>query len=182
MNLSGAPIKYSTFVLIVISSLLHSATINVPADHSSIQDGLDAATGGDTVLVQPGTYVENIVWPDVNGIKLISAGDASNTIIDGDSVDNVILIASGSATIDSTTVIQGFKITNGVTFGSGGGLFIYSASPVLTSLWVTGNTASHGGGIVIIGDSNPILTQVTISGNTAEDGGGMLILGGSPAL
>ena len=65
-------------------------TLNVPEEYTSIQSALNAAGTGDTVLVQPGTYTENIFWPETNGIKLISAGDSSNTIIDGGGVSVVI--------------------------------------------------------------------------------------------
>ena len=47
-------------ILLVLVSTLHALTIHVPADEPTIQDGLDVAVGGDTVLVAPGTYVENI--------------------------------------------------------------------------------------------------------------------------
>ena len=34
--------------------------INVPEQFSSIQDAVDYAIHGDTILVQPGTYYENV--------------------------------------------------------------------------------------------------------------------------
>jgi len=46
------------FVLL-ITTCLFSTIINVPADQATIQAGIEVAVDADTVLVQPGTYVEN---------------------------------------------------------------------------------------------------------------------------
>ncbi len=54
------------FVLSVVSTCLYSTIINVPADQPTIQEGIDAAVNADTVLVQPGTYVENINYNGKN--------------------------------------------------------------------------------------------------------------------
>ena len=48
------------FVVIFVSTCLFSTIINVPADQMTIQDGIVAATTGDTVLVADGSYYENI--------------------------------------------------------------------------------------------------------------------------
>ena len=73
----------TVYTYVFIGDARFVVTLNVPGEYSTIQSALSAAGNGDTVLVQPGTYTENIIWPETNGIKLISAGDSSNTIIDG---------------------------------------------------------------------------------------------------
>ena len=54
-------ITYLSLVFIVVSaSALFGTQIIVPDDQPTIQVGIDASADGDTVLVQPGTYIENI--------------------------------------------------------------------------------------------------------------------------
>ena len=48
------------FLLIIIINTSFATVINVPPEQPTIQAGIDAANNGDTVLVQPGSYVENI--------------------------------------------------------------------------------------------------------------------------
>ncbi|SVE45791.1 uncharacterized protein METZ01_LOCUS498645, partial [marine metagenome] len=123
--------------------------VNVPTDYSTIQAALTAANATDTVLVQPGTYTENIIWPETNGIKLISAGDSSNTIIDGGGNTSVITIDLSSTTIDSNTIIDGFKITNGFASTKGGGIQLDSVSNMLIKNTLVENNSSsfYGGGM-----------------------------------
>jgi len=150
---------------------------NVPAEYGTIQAGLDASASGDTVLVQPETYVENIVWPLVNGIKLIAAGDMGNTFIDGDNVDRVIEIISDGQ-IDAATLIQGFTIQNGVAVGGvypnycGGGILCYTSSPTISNCTISGNSADFGGGIDCLETSNPTISNCNFSSNVADDSGG----------
>jgi len=135
-------------------------TLKVPSAYSTIQAGLNAATSGDVVLVSAGTYNENIIWPDVNGIKLISAGDSSNTIIDGGGSASVITF-TGLYPIDSTTIIKGFGITNGNST-NGAGIYINNCGPIITNCEVYSNA---GTGIRIQGDNTSII-KTKISYNT----------------
>ncbi|MCK4652903.1 MAG: hypothetical protein KAU01_00485, partial [Candidatus Cloacimonetes bacterium] len=174
------------FNFILLSTFLHSATINIPADYATIQAGIDASTNADTVLVQPGTYVENINY---NG-KLITLGSLyvttqdtayiSSTIIDGNAGGRVVTFENGE---DSTTVLCGFTITNGLADDGGGVYCCNGTNPKLESLRIIGNTAnSYGGGIYCSNVCNPSLKNITISGNIADYGGGISCASSSPNL
>ncbi|MFQ5868778.1 MAG: hypothetical protein ACE5JC_02625, partial [Candidatus Zixiibacteriota bacterium] len=48
-------------VAVVLCPLTANATIiNIPGDYPTIQEGIDHGADGDTVLVQPDTYFENL--------------------------------------------------------------------------------------------------------------------------
>jgi hypothetical protein len=89
----------------------YSTVKNVATDYLTIQDALNSCISGDTVLVQPAMYYENIIWPDISSIKLLRAGDSTNTMIDGNNNGTVLSI---TFPIVDTTMIQGFKIIRGV--------------------------------------------------------------------
>ena len=54
----------SSFVILLIAlfntDLIFATIINVPADSSTIQATINGASNGDTVLIDHGTYPENI--------------------------------------------------------------------------------------------------------------------------
>ena len=63
-------------------STVFSDTINVPADHATIQQAIAAANNGDEILVAAGTYSEHINFLGKT-IELKSIDGPEATIIDG---------------------------------------------------------------------------------------------------
>jgi len=174
-------------IIAVPVRVLYADIINVPGDQPTIQTGLNAAAFGDTVLVAPGTYFENIIWPDVNGIKLSGSGMYS-TIINGNNAASVIRFDTANI-IDTFTVVRGFTVTNGFAQppwpeSQGGGFCLFYASPILEYLNISGNTADDfGGGIYIWGStSDPIIRYVVIANNTAISHGGVDCAAGAPVF
>ena len=49
-----------SLVIVIVGTSLKATIINIPQDYLTIQAGIDASNNGDTVLVQSGTFVENI--------------------------------------------------------------------------------------------------------------------------
>src|SRR5579862_8970739 len=70
-----------------------AATIHVPTDQPTIQAAINAASTGDTVLVAPGTYYENINFSG-KAITVTSSGGPSATTIDGGHTTSVVKFAS----------------------------------------------------------------------------------------
>jgi hypothetical protein len=129
----------------------------------------------DTVLVDPGTWVQGI---DFNGKSIVvgslflTTGEISyisGTVIDGNNTSSVVSFSGGE---DSTTVLCGFTLQNG-SAEMGGGVFCEDASPTLKNLIIHNNSGvSDGGGIALFG-SSVLIEEVTIQGNTAEVGAGV---------
>lgn len=169
--------------LIFIGLQSFANVLNVPTTYTTIQAGLNAATVNDTILVQPGTYNENLIWPNTAGLKLLSAGDTTNTIVDGGSTGRCLLIAVSTT---SNTIIKGFRFTNGVSTdwsgGTGAGIKIDNgASPTIDSCMVdncSGNgNRCYGAGVSIDGGSS-IITNSSILNNNAISSGGNYDYGG----
>jgi len=161
--------------IIVVLPSVFATIINIPDDYPTIQQGIDASSDGDTVLVQPGTYVENINFNGHNivlGSLFLTTGDTSyisQTVIDGDSSGTVVTFRNGE---DSTAIITGFKIKNGYNTSAGGIACYSNSSPTISYNTITENIGRNFGGGIDCSYSSPSIKNNTISENTTSHSGG----------
>jgi hypothetical protein len=90
-----------------------------------------------------------------------------------------------SASAPPSPTINNCKITNNKTgsTGGGGGMLLFTSSPIVTNCFFSDNDANYGGGLYHCCGSKPILTNCVFSGNTANsDGGGMYSSGAKATL
>jgi parallel beta-helix repeat protein len=167
-----------TIAVLFFMSTAHATIWYVHPDSAlnSIQAGIDSCSTGDSVLVGPGTYIENI---NFNGmaITVTSEYGPDTTIIDGGNPVNsdsasVVLFISGE---DTSSVLDRFTLTNGSgtqdpTFGfCGGGIYCrYNSSPTIIGNTITGNSAEWAGGIFCWVNSSPKVTGNTITDNAVD--------------
>ncbi len=195
-------------IFLFFSTTGFSATIYVPDHYPTIQGAILAAPYGDTIIVRPGTYVENI---DFRGkaITLQSEQGAAVTTIDGGQIGRVVIFQSEEGV---ESVLDGFTIRNGYFVAGGSGIYCddhtsptilnniitentgngygggircegSSSSPTIANNTITGNTARIGGGIFCGGSNSPTIANNIITGNTARDkGGGICCYYSSPII
>jgi parallel beta-helix repeat protein len=147
------------------------STINVPGNAATIQAAINAASDGDTVLVAPGTYVENIDFIG-KAITVTSSGGPATTTIDGGQKGIVVNFANNET---RASVINGFTITNdgpplptSVPFHTDG-IFVSGANPTITNNIITNN---RGYGIQVSFGSAYIFGNTITDSATAGDPGG----------
>ena len=142
-------------ILAIASAGIAGATIRqVPAQYPTIQAAITISQNGDTILVSPGTYFENINFRG-KGVMLASlfltTGDTTfieSTVINGsqpvhpDTASCIIISGPNlTASNDSSAALIGFRITGGTgtrwddehnpgsRYREGGGILIQYSSP-----------------------------------------------------
>jgi predicted outer membrane repeat protein len=175
----------SLYLVLLFLNSIHATTIHIPAEYPTIQQGINSSNHGDTVLVSPGTYYENINFNGKNivlGSLFITTGDTSfisQTVLDGNQQGTVVTFESSE---DSSTVLIGFSIRNGYYFEphspviNGGGITCTNNSnPRLSYLKIYDNKTkaelpSLGAGVSCTKKSCPLLQNVFIYNNTSSAG------------
>ncbi len=178
-----------TLILILcalVFSTLQATILHVAQDgsefYSEIQTAIDASTNGDTVLVFPGTYEENITFNGHNitlGSLELTTHDPQfihTTIIDGNHQGRCVNIVDGNGDV----TLQGFTIIHGIGESShnnvptsGGGIVISEMDIVtIRNCQIKYNRADHAAGVAIEDTEHIILSGVSIHDNHSFSYGG----------
>jgi hypothetical protein len=181
----------------------NDSSLSDPAEDGSpehpfdmIQEGINQAEYGNSVVVLPGVYFENInlqgkhitvtaldsddpIQAGINANTVTTldtenpnqAGFIADTVINGNDAGTVVTFDSGE---DANCILSGFTITRGYA-DAGGGIQCYDSSPTIKNCIIVGNRAyRYNGGAIDAYQSSAVFENCTISGNYARRGGGAI--------
>ena len=154
-------------------------------DACTLTTALGNATAGDQIWVQGGTYGPISLK---NGVKIIGGFAGTETsAAQSDPVTNATIIDGGgvravtASGVNSSTMLRGFRITNGFDADTdgGGGLHVQDGSPRIVACVFDNNGASFfGGAVSILGASSPEFFNCRFYGCTAGLAGGAVYVFG----
>jgi hypothetical protein len=175
--------------VLIIPGTAAAVTILVPHEQPTIQQGIDAAAEGDTVLVAPGTY-DGALNRDLDfggtNISVISEGGPMAATIDCEGLGRGFFFHSGE---DTTSVVFGFTIADAFADTGAGAYCSNGSSPRFMVCAFNYCTAQTRGGGLCCNASSPVVRHCQFMVNAAEDvtrraayGGGISCLSGSSPL
>ncbi|MCP4711123.1 MAG: hypothetical protein GY869_21085, partial [Planctomycetes bacterium] len=165
-----------------IGSLISDYLLNVPGDYQTIQDAIDAAYEGATVLVGDGTHIgtgnKNLNFKGKK-ITVQSENGPDHSIIDCQDSGRGLTFSSGEGT---DSVVSGFTIINGSVV-NGGGIQCVNSSPTITNCILRLNSATNAGGGISLTNSSPMIINCIFDRNWARYGaGGIYAYSSSPSV
>ncbi len=168
------------FIITGLFSLIIEVDINGSTPFQLIQSGIDVSVDGDTVLVHPGTYTENIIIENksivLTSFEMIT-GDSiyiENTIIDGNQNGSCVYADN----VENGT-LRGFTIQNGSgtenNYVLGGGIFISNSVMDILFCNIINNTADIGGGCLLYYSTVNLSDNKIVNNHAILIGGGLCI-------
>ncbi|MGP1273251.1 MAG: choice-of-anchor Q domain-containing protein [Phycisphaerales bacterium] len=147
-------------------------------DHLTITAAIAASSDGDTILVEPDIYPENLSITDLD-VTIANADPAGGeVVVFGQGLDRGLLLPSngGSNIVLRDLVFEGGRTQPG---GSGGGVAISAGNSALIERCIFRNNEADrdGGGLFIAGGAT--VRDSVFDNNLSGDDGGAIFLGGS---
>ena len=144
---------------------------NIHADFYDLQEAIDFASSGESIVICPGVYEPIDIDKD---LKLSGAGrDSSAVVIDGGFSERVVEID------DSRVIMRNVEIRNGLItglpFSSGGGMHMSNSSVHLYRINFIDNLSDGTGGAIQALASDVHIENSHFNGNEAADHGGAIL-------
>jgi hypothetical protein len=168
---------------LVTAAPMAAATINVPGDYPTIQEAIDAASSGDTIMVAAGEYDAFMVQGKAN-ISIIGAEGATVTTA---SLITALPVVGNAWVMAAVYESQNINI-EGINFdgagGSGKGVFVgiayVDSTGTIARLTVENVIATElGAGVAIIGAVGTSTVEMTGATIFNNDDTGIYVCGGS---
>lgn len=115
-----------------------------------IQEAIDAANNGDTIIVYEGTYYEQ---PIIHKSVKLKGEDKNNTIIDANEKPHHVIISTAH-----NVELSGFTVRNSSLEGASGGICIYSNNNTIKDNIFTDN--GFGTGMYPNGENNKFIDNI----------------------
>ena len=185
------------FVFISIYQWLNSTTWHIKQDGSgdftTIQEGINASSDADTILVYPGTYFENVDFLSKSIILAslyLTTGNEDyidQTIIDGNQSGSCVEVRD---CIQNYTTLCGFTLTNGTgnqatpTYFAivGGGVMLRNSILAINNCQIYNNVAESGGGIYCHSSQLSLCAATLKNNRSYEYGGGIQAVSSSDII
>jgi len=154
--------KYKSMAIfaIFLGALISACTSSA---YAGIQEEVDEAGPGETIIVASGLFKENI---HIDKSLIIKGSGVGNTVIDGNQAGSVFSIGVNDASVN--VILSDITIQNG-SANKGGGIYNQGNLKMINTA-VTGNSASWGGG-GIFNNHTFTMNNSTVFGNKAPSWG-----------
>jgi hypothetical protein len=164
--LAARAIAAAMAIMLLSARAAAQPVLHVPADHATIQDAVNAAPPGGTIIVADGVY-------SGLGNRNINFAGKAITLRSESGAEACTIDVSGAL----SSPYRAFHFNNGET-----------AASVVEGFTIRNGVMSRGGAVLCEGGSSPTFRQCVFRSNTAwtaaesEGGGAVYIVGGSPTF
>ena len=177
----------STKTTLVMVNRLEPITIRIPTDFTTIQEAIDMALEGDTVLIADGIYFgKGNMNLDFRGkaITVRAENGPEECVIDCQQQGRAFIFNHNEtklAAVDGLTIRNGSMIYLPMVSTCGGGIYVIDSYPSILNCRFEDNLSLERGGAIYIDNSSESGREMTIQGCEFEnnkansDGGGVFI-------